>query len=175
MTLPLDYPNEMEIRWMFAQGIPDTAMLGPPAIRAARATFLDGNTFDFDAVGERVLIFVVEDIGADSDLVAWQPRTGQLATFEGIAFALGQDAIWNPASYFMGAALQVHADPLAWLKADRDGVCILQPKLTYACLRSATRLSFADPVYAQQVKRWLRPPKSRVKILVEVQKEEIAA
>jgi hypothetical protein len=172
MMVDLDYPNEAEIRWLFEQGVPDTAMLEPTPIRAANAAFLDGNTFDFDSGGGRTFIFKVLD---SDDLIAWDPKRNALATWRGAAFALGQDAIWNPASYFMDSALRVHRTPLDWLKADRDGICIVQPKWTYALLRHARTLAFADPVFAQQVKRWLRPPKSEVKIIVEIQKEKVGA
>src|SRR6185312_15131782 len=103
----LDYPTEAEIRWLFRQRISDAAMLEPTHLRADKVTFLDQRTFDFDPEGERVLVFEEQD-----DLVAWKPSTGELGTWCGRAFALNGEAIWNPASYFMGSGLRVHRTPL---------------------------------------------------------------
>lgn len=178
MTPALDLLSDIEIGWLLDQDVSPAAMLEPTPIRAANVTFLDRNTFDFDESGIRAFVF--KELDSD-DLVAWRPASkrlpDRLATWRGVAFALGQDAIWNPASYFMGSALRVHADPLAWLKADRDGVCIVQAQLTYANLRHARGLSFADPVYRRLVKRWLEPPRTRPELFIEVieQVEELAA
>jgi AAA domain len=115
--LKLDYPNESEIRWLFEQGVSDTAMLSPTLMRAGK--ILDNNTFDFDGDGIRAVVF--EEGG---DLSAWNPKRNLLATWQSVAFALGEEAIWNPATYFAGDALRVHATPLDWLLADRDGIVI---------------------------------------------------
>jgi hypothetical protein len=171
MIIPLDYPTEAEIGWLFDQGVSDTAMLESAPIRAANVEFYPSSrNFDFVKEGERALIFT-----EDHDLIAWQPKRNVLASWCAVAFALNENAIWNPASYFMGTALRVHCTPLDWLRAEREGICIAQPRLTYAFLRHARTLAIADPIYAQQVKRWLRPPKSEVKIFIEVQKEDVAA
>jgi len=39
MTARLDYLDEREIRWLFAHGVPDTAMLEPTPIRAGKVSF----------------------------------------------------------------------------------------------------------------------------------------
>jgi hypothetical protein len=163
MTLPWDIPSDLEIAWLLKQGISEPAMITPPVVLAANVVFLDGNTFDFDAGGVRAFIF-----REPNDLIAWRPASKRVATWRSSAFALGEDAIWNPASYFMGTALRVHRTPFEWLEAERDGICIVQQRFTHALLRHACRLSFADPVYAQQVKRWLQPPKPTVEMLIEV-------
>jgi len=168
MMVDLDYPNEAEILWLFDQDVSDTAILLPTPIRAANVVFLDGNTIDFDSGGVRAFRFKEFD---SDDLIAWNPKRNALATWRGAAFALGQDAIWNPASYFMDSALRVHRTPLEWLKADRDGIVIVQQDLTYAYLRNVRRLSFADPVHARHVERWLEPPRDGPELLIEVVKE----
>ena len=170
MSLPLDYPTEDAIRWLFAQGVSDTAVLGPPPMRAAKVVFLDKQTFDFDVAGERVLTFTEKH-----DLIAWKPDGRTLASWRGVAFALGEDAIWNPASYFMGDALWVHRDPLDWLKANREGIVIVQPRFTYAYLRNVPRLAFSSAAHARQVQAWLPPPKPRVEFLVKIPEERAAA
>ena len=168
MTLPWDIPSDLEIAWLLKQGISETAMISPTVIRAANVTLLDGNTFDFDAKGIRAFLF--KELDCD-DLIAWNPKRDALATWRGDAFALGQESVFNPATYFDCSALRVHRTPLEWLKADREGIVIVKPQLTYAYLYHARRLSFADPVYAQQVKRWLQPPKPTAELLIEVSAE----
>ena len=39
MTARLDYADEREIRWLFAQGVPETAMLEPKPIRTGKVSF----------------------------------------------------------------------------------------------------------------------------------------
>src|SRR5680860_1267057 len=138
-------------------------MLEPVAVRASRVKFLDGGTFDFKDDGERALVFI-----EDHDLIAWQPARNLLASWRGVAFALGEDAIWNPATHFAGGALRVHRTTIEWLRADRDGICIVQPRLAYSQLAHVERLQFADAAHASSVKRWLQPPKPRAEFLVEI-------
>lgn len=172
MTLPWDIPTEAEARWLLDQGLTDTELA--PALRVAKVRFLDHRTFDFDACGQRSFVFIVQDTGIEVDIVAWDTARGALATWRGAAFALGQEAIFNPATHFDGGVLHVHRTPLEWLEADRDGIVIVQPTLTYAYLRHASRLSFADAAYARQVQEWLEPPKPTVELLVEMSEETAA-
>jgi hypothetical protein len=170
MTFPNDDPTKDEIRWLFAQGVPDTAMLEPTPIRAANVVFRDGNTFDFDAGGVRAFIFREDEC---DDLIAWRPD--QLGSWCARSFALGQEAIWNPASWFMGEGLFIRRSPLQWLRADRNGIVIVRPDLAYAMLRHVPRLAFADAAHARQVRTWLQPPKVRCEFLVETARERRAA
>jgi hypothetical protein len=112
-------------------------------------------------------LFVGHVDGVDIDLAAWSPRTGEIGCWYGRGFALGQDQINNPATYFDGNALRIHATPLDWLKADRDGICIIQPKLAYAMLRSVSCVSFADFDTAKKFETWIKPPGPRVAMFVE--------
>jgi hypothetical protein len=172
-SLPI--PSDGIVRWLIDQGISDAAMTSPWPVKQARVTFVGADTFDFDDSGEPAPIFRAADHGETIDLVAWQVRSGRLASWRGVAFAIGDVAeIWNPASWFMDSALRVHRSPLEWLRANRDGICIVQPRFTYAYLRHVPRLSFGDRLYAQQVKQWLQPPKSKPELLIEVA-EELAA
>ena len=165
--LALNIPNELETQWLLSQGVSDEALLGTPCLRAGRVRFLDDGTFEFADDGDRALVFRVFDNGCEIDLVAWSHRKNSLATNRGVAFALGQDAIFNPATYFDGGLLRVHRTALDWLKAERDGICIAQPRFAYGQLRHSARLLFSDKVYAAQVKRWLQAPEPRAEFLVE--------
>ena len=163
----LDLPNELEAQKLLSQGVSEMAMLEPETIRAGNVRFLDGDSFEFADDGQRALIFRIVEFGLERDLVAWSRKLKKLATWRGVAFALGQEAIWNPATYFMGGALEVHRTPLDWLKADRAGICIVQPRYAYSQIANVRRLRFADEAHARLVRDWLKPP-APPEFLVEV-------
>jgi hypothetical protein len=64
------------------------------------------------------------------DLVAWSPSTGQLATWLGRAFALGEEFLAPP--HF--EAVAVYRTPLKWLQAERRGIVIVKPHLAWSRL-----------------------------------------
>jgi hypothetical protein len=160
-------PSLVELRWLRSQGVSRAAILCPWSIGATNVTF-NGNTFELDAKGERVLTFLVEDCGEVIDIAAWRPCTRKLATWLGSGFAIGQEAIFNPATYFVGDALHVHETPLQWLKADREGIVILRPDLAPAYLSNCQRIRCSEAAYARLVEQWLQPPKPTVEIFVAV-------
>jgi hypothetical protein len=146
------FPNDDEILWLLDQGVSDNALW---PISGARIRF-DGATFHLDHAGERALTFRAEDRGEVIDLIAWQPRTGALASWRGQAFCLGDvDDIFNPATYF-------------------DGIVIVRPDLAPAHLTNCQRIRCSNQAYARQVEKWIQPRKASVEILVEV-KESAAA
>jgi hypothetical protein len=117
----------------------------------------------------RAITFAVIDRLNVVDIAAWQPRTGELASWRGQAFCLGDlDDLFNPAIYFAGGTLPIHASPLEWLRASRDGIVIMRPELTYSYLRNVQRLAFSDAALAGLVRTRLRPPRPRVDLLIEV-------
>ena len=61
--MTLDIPDEREAQWLISQGVPDTAMLETPCLRAGRVRFLKNETFEFADDGQRALIFRVVDSG----------------------------------------------------------------------------------------------------------------
>jgi hypothetical protein len=113
MSLPWCQPESHEIDWLRSQNLLDAALDVLPRIGAAYARF-HGNVFEEAPDGQRVLTFPIHDCGEFIDFAAWQPRTDQLATWRGTGFAIGQDQIFNPASYFDGGALRVHRTPFDW-------------------------------------------------------------
>ena len=129
----------------------------------------EGSRFVIHPSGQPVVTFRAEDRGEIIDLIAWAPTMSKVGSWHGAAFCLGDaDQFFNPATCFGGSTLRVHRTPLEWLKAQRDGIVIVQPRLAYAYLRNVPRLSFADRLHAQRVKRWLQPPKPKTEILIEV-------
>jgi hypothetical protein len=165
------FPTDEELLWLLDQGLNDNALW---PISGATVRF-DGGTFDLASDGERALTFRAEDCGEVVDLIAWQPRTNQLASWFGQAFCLGDvDDIFNPATYFAGDALHVYETPLQWLQAERKGVVIVRPDLAHAYLANSQRLAFSDARFAQVVKAWLQPPKPTVEIFVAVEERAAA-
>jgi hypothetical protein len=159
------FPNDDELRWLLNQGVSDKALW---PISGATVRF-DDTTFGLDHEGERALTFRGEDRGEVIDLIAWQPLTGALASWRGQAFCLGDlDDISNPATYFAGDALRVHATPLDWLLADREGIVIVRSDLAPAHLANCQRIRCSNEAHARRVEKWLKPRKPTVEILVEV-------
>jgi hypothetical protein len=166
-------PDLAELRWLRSQGVSRSAILHPWPIGATNVK-LDGGTFEFDVNGECALTFLIEDCGEVIDVAAWEPRTGLLATWLGVGFAIGQEAIFNPATYFADSALHVHQTPLQWLQAEREGIVILRSDLAHAYLANCRRLAFSDARVAQTVKAWLQPPKPAVEIFLAVEERAAA-
>jgi hypothetical protein len=162
------------LRWLRGQGVSRASVLYPWPIGATKVAFTGNNTFELDADGERVLTFLIEDHGKVIDIATWQPRTGKLATWLATGFAIGQEAIFNPATYFAGGALLVHETPLQWLQAKREGIVILRPDLAHAYLAGCRRIVCSDAAHARQVERWLQPPKPTVEIFVAFEEREAA-
>ena len=161
-------PNDVEVQWLLSKGVSCNALPSPWPVGATNALFA-GRTFELAPHGERCLTWTVFDRGEPLDIVAWQPRAGKLATWLGQGFCLDDhDWLDNPATWWGGGALRIHRSPLEWLRADRDGIVIVQPRLSYPFLRNVPRLSFADRLHAQRFKRWLQPPKPKTEILIEV-------
>jgi hypothetical protein len=109
----LAYPLEAELEWLSAQGVAPEVMAEPWPLRSAGVVFDDLYGFDFRRDGELAIIFKAEDRGDELDLIAWEVSTGRLASWRGNTFCLGDlDQIDNPATYYMGGALRIHASPL---------------------------------------------------------------
>lgn len=163
--------SQRELGWFLRQRVTLDALLRPWPIGATKVRF-DGHTFEPDPNGVRAITFAVIDYREVIDIAAWQPRTGQLASFQGQAFCLGDlDDLFNPAIYFDDGALRIHASPLEWLTANREGIVILRPDLTYAYLQHVRRLFFANARHLRQVRSWIQPPQPCAEFLIETPAE----
>jgi hypothetical protein len=165
------FPTDGELLWLLDQGVDEKA-LWPMSGSTVR---FDSGTFELDDGGQRAIIFRAQDRAEIIDLIAWQPHTGTFASWRGQAFCLGDvDDIFNPATYFARDALRIHATPLDWLLADREGIVILRPNLAPAYLSQCQRIRCSNAAYARQVKKWIEPRQSSVQILVEVEERAAA-
>ncbi len=163
--LKMGTPNQTELSWLKDQGVSCEAMMHRWPIGACNVRF-DDRYFDLDEAGGRAFTIAVIDGGEIIDIAAWQPSTHQLASWLDNAFAIEQDAIFNPATYAFGGALHVHRTPIEWLRAGRRGIVILRPDLAHAYLAQRDRLAFEDESFARLVKRWIQPPRPRARLLV---------
>ena len=155
------FPIDDELYWLLDQGVGEDAHW---PISGATVRF-DGLTFDLDHTGERALTFRAEDCGKAIDLIAWQPCTGALGSWRGQAFCLGDmDDIFNPATYFDCDALRIHATPLDWLLADRDGIVIVRPNLAPAYLANCERVRCSEGKHmpVNRLEKWIKPRKPSV-------------
>jgi hypothetical protein len=178
-ALPL--PSGKSLRWLLDQGVAFDTLY---KVKSGWVIFDDRGSFDLDPAmtGDPVMIMQATDADAADaviDLVAWSARDHKVATWRRVAFALGDvSQCFNPASRFCGDALRIHASPLDWLKADGDGLMILQPRFVHTYLRFVPRVVCPDETVAALVYKHLQPPRCTTRIFVEpthIAEKELAA
>lgn len=149
---------------LFALGVRGEALTGGcifNSLHVDAVCFLGGDRFEFarnlrDQSGHLLAIVIPcrDECGRTTDLAAWRPDTGAIATWRGEPM-LGADRIDAPQIEIEG--LRVFATPLEWLHADRRGVVILDPK--FARWRLAERrLIVADAGFGRRLRESLRLP-----------------
>ena len=153
-------PSEDHLRWLL-ESVPESALW---PIGGARVTF-SNEAFRLDEGGADSITFRAMDRDAVADLIAWRPESGELASWTGAAFCLGDyDDISNPATYFDGGSLLVHREPLSWLRASREGIVVVRPELI-PLLRTSTRITCADYEAALDLERQM-VPRATAQILI---------
>ena len=114
-----------------------------------RVVFDDAGRFEFERHakgGEAVNVFTTiawDECGDPSDLVAWRP--GRIGTWLGAASVLGAELVLEPR--VADEAIDVWPDMMAWLRADRRGIVVLDPR------RAASLLHMAPPLRVQSVEQ----------------------
>lgn len=108
--------------------------------------------FEHDENGERWFAFEEAD-----DFVFWHPGRNRLSAYANRAFALGEAVVDNPATYSFDCNLNIFADPLEWLRANRDGIVVLPQRWPFAFdrLRDAPKIAIAEqllPLYRRHMK-----------------------
>ena len=141
MMLDLDLSQHPQIewrqwKWLLDQGVPLNTLMEMTQVRV-----VDGALAFYEAVS--------------GDVVLWHPKTGQLESWLGNAFALGEDNIFNAGTYAFDNFLTVHSDPLDWLRGGGHGIVVLRWELAFDMLRDATRIAVSEqllPAYRQHMK-----------------------
>jgi hypothetical protein len=142
LDLLLD-PNEVStpttevLRWLLGKGVAIEAIAAAAdgrgrmhwAIGAARVCFQPDGYYTPAVTGDFAFIIAAQTSAGVADLVAWQPATGRLATRLGLAGLLGQRCAEEVRDEITPGPVRVWRTPLAWLRAGRDGVVIVDPEL----------------------------------------------
>jgi len=139
-----DYPGprQRHIDLLKANGVAIPAMIWPDPIRRARGGKVEGGFFlDVvdDEIGEDWLAF-----GTSNDIIYWYPKTGELATAYGRAFALGEELITDAFTYSFDGSLVIYADPLEWLRNNRKGIVIVKWEWAFDRLRDCPRIAIPE-------------------------------
>ncbi len=146
--------------------IPAEALARPTPVRASYVHF-SHNQFEFDhhlqgKDGEPVYLFLSHNgWGEANDIVAWSPSSGRLATWLGRAWALGEETIYRPRLSNHGA-LPVWRSAADWLRARREGICLLRPKAAAHYLCDAGPLLAEDTTHGEELRRLLTRPAPRI-------------
>jgi hypothetical protein len=156
-----------EVEELKRLGVPPDALEGPVPVRAGYVVF-DELGFEFEhhskhgTEGTRAFLFLVTDHqGVARDVVGWAPQLGKLTTWLNRAWALGQETVDRPRLTDHGA-LPVHRGPDGWLKARREGICIVRPQAAAHWLCDAGPLLAEDEAHGDELDRLLTRPAPRI-------------
>jgi hypothetical protein len=113
--------------WLLRKGVHPLAVSSAEnsPIRVARGHCAPDGWFDMDESGDPHFGILVEDRAGPIDVAFWHARSGRTATLHNYGFALGEHLIENPGVYSHDHHLNIFANPLDWLRSDRDGIFIL--------------------------------------------------
>lgn len=143
----IDWP---QFSWLMSQGIPAPLLIEFMDMRVVRGVRAADGYFDLDPEGDGFIAFDEGD-----DYVFWSPVSGELATWHGRAFALGEDNIINAGTYAFDNYLTIHPSPIEWLRDRCRGIVVLNWNLAFDMLRDAPRIAVSEellPIYRQHMK-----------------------
>jgi hypothetical protein len=156
-----------EVEELERLGIPPDALAGPIPVRAGFVVF-DEYGFEFEqhskhgTEGARAFLYLVTDHqGVARDFIAWAPQLGKLTTWLNRAWALGEEKINDPRLTDHGA-LPVHRTPVGWLKARREGICLVRPQAAAHWLCDAGPLLAEDKAHGDELDQILTRPAPRI-------------
>ncbi len=147
------------------RGVPLETLRGPWAVGYTRIE-TDGNTYQPCPSGRPAFI-IPEPIRANDDwadpdwqildLVAVTPTApAEIYTRRGLAWALG--AYNARYAVYSGEPLTVHRTPFAWLRANRQGIAIVDASEMSLHLSWCSAVIGADVMHARQLRSQLLPP-----------------
>ncbi|WP_262299650.1 hypothetical protein [Microvirga sesbaniae] len=156
-----------EVTEMERLGIPADALAGPTPVKASYIVF-DNGGFEFEhhhkhgVEGVRAFLFLVSDsLGLARDVVAWAPQMNRLATWLGLAWALGEELAYRPR---LSDGLPVWRSPVEWLRARRDGLCLVRSHVAAHYLDCAGPLLAEDAAHGAELRQLLTRPAPRILI-----------
>jgi hypothetical protein len=158
-----------EVEELERLGIQADALAGPIPVRAGYVVF-DELGFEFEqhdkhgTEGTRAFLFLITDHqGVARDVVAWAPQLGKLTTWLGRAWALGEETIYRP-RLTDHEALPVHRTPTGWLKARREGICLVRPAAAAHYLCDTGPVLAEDEAHGEELDQILTRPAPRILI-----------
>lgn len=145
--------RQKQIDWFLANGVTISTLIWPTTILLAVGRKAQDGRFEDNSAGDSWLVFPEHE-----DCIYWQPRTGELATWNGRAFALGEVCIDDATTYALDGWLNIFADPLDWLRAGRRGCVVVDWTQAFDRLRDAPRIAVAEAIILQ-FRRHMQPPR----------------
>jgi hypothetical protein len=149
-----------EVDRLHRMGVPMGALMGPPPLKVGYVVFSERG-FEFEqhcplgVEGMRALIFLILNRQGEAwDLVAWCSRTGQLASWLGRAWAIGEDTIYDVRLSDHGA-LPVWRDPLRLLQANGEGIVLVRSRMAVHYLADAEPLLAEDTWHGEELQQIL--------------------
>jgi hypothetical protein len=169
---PIQWP---EYSGLMRLGVPAPALIWPDLPARAPVFFRTGKPlfefaadlpaeFDPDIVWAMVFLALDED-RYPVDLVAWATTPYRIASWFGATPFLGAESLFAPRLGEVG--LNVFRTPLEWLKAERDGVVIVDPAEAKWWL-VGEQLLVSDGVFGRDIHDKLRLPEPRIAIMEPV-------
>ncbi len=125
--------RQSHIDWLLSHGVTIEAMCWPEAMLASGCTFYfpDDDAF-------------------------WEPiATGRKLRGH---FCLGADSILDASNYSFDGALVIHETPLAWLKANRNGIVVIDWNRAFDNLRDCPRVAVPRSLMPLW-RKWMKPPR----------------
>jgi hypothetical protein len=146
--------RQSDIDKLLASGVPPLALaqgsrgIGFALARDRIVPHREARRFEFtrhdETAGEEVcslIVLALDARGVPVDLVAFHAgATPFIGSWLGRVGLLGEEQIRRARD-----VLQVHATPLSWLRAGRDGVCVVDPVRAAPMLRDAGTMVVATP------------------------------
>lgn len=149
-------PDETARAWLLDRGVSINAVFFPIAVRAAHVYFDGCGLYVPDAIGVLAFILPATDAtGRVVDFAAWCPSTGEIGTRLGNGVFLG-DGLTFERTF-------VHRSPLEWLRAEREGMVILDSERAAVPL-AATVIYSANGPHADALSKQLRVPPPHIRV-----------
>lgn len=145
--------SEDQIGRLIRSGVGALTISKAMPMLVARGLVAHDGRFEDNADGQPFIVLPEAE-----DVVFWNPRSGELASWNGRAFALGEDAISNPGTYSFDCNLNLWPDPLMWLRARCDGCVILDWRRAWSRLQDAPRIAVHERLLVTY-RRHMKPPR----------------
>ena len=124
-------------------GIPAIMARWQEPIRSARGHRAHDGRFEPDEHGSQWLVFP-----QFHDVLFWNPASNEFATWNGKAFALGEDMIEDAPTCALYFSLNIFESPWTWLRAGCDGIVITDWGQAFDKLRDVPRIAIEASILA---------------------------